>query len=54
MLTPASDPVTFVGEVFTAEVAGLSLLKVALAGAAIAATIGGLRWAFNKALGRQE
>ncbi len=51
MLSPATGPLEFVGDVFTHEIAGLSLLKVTLAAVAVAAAIGVTRYAFNKALG---
>lgn len=52
-MIPSSSPLEAVGDLFATEVAGYSVLQLTVAGFAIAGVIGGARWAFNKALGKQ-
>lgn len=49
----SSEPLELVEDVFAAEIAGYSVLQLTVGVFAIAAVIGGARWAFNKALGKQ-
>jgi hypothetical protein len=46
------EPFEAVGDLFSAEIAGYSVLQLTVGAFAVAAVIGGARWAFNKALGR--
>lgn len=50
MLTPAS-PFEAVGDVFAMKLGAYSVLQLTVGAFAIAAVIGGARWAFGKALG---
>lgn len=44
------SPVEAIGDLFATEVAGYSILQLTVGAFAVAAVIGGARWAFNKAL----
>lgn len=51
MHTP--EPFELVEDVFGTEILGYSVLQITVGAFAVAAVIGGARWAFNKALGKQ-
>jgi hypothetical protein len=53
MLNPVESPFEAVGDLFATEVAGYSILQLTVGAFAVAAVIGGARWAFQKALGKQ-
>ncbi len=51
-MTTLGSPLAAASDVLATEVFGYSILQLAIGGLAVAGVIGGVRWAFGKALGK--